>query len=80
MNESSLSSAELSNRNTEVERAIQHVDWILEHPAFSDWIKHALRTAIERDPVSVANDVELLKHVLHAWTSAQLDNRRGWHD
>jgi hypothetical protein len=74
-----LSPAALRAGEAAVLRAIQHIDWILEHPAFSDWIKNALRTAMERDPVSVANDVELLRHVLHAWTFARIEYPGGRH-
>ena len=51
-----------------VSHAARHVDWTLAHSAFSGWLKTALRTALELYPVSVANDVEILRHLLHAWT------------
>ena len=44
----------------------------LTHPALSGWLKDALRSALERDPLAVANDVELLSHLLRPWTEAHL--------
>ncbi|MGC8518521.1 MAG: hypothetical protein ACP5P4_08330 [Steroidobacteraceae bacterium] len=44
----------------------------LAHPAFSGWLKDALRSALTRDPLALANDLELLGHLLHPWTEAHL--------
>ena len=44
----------------------------LAHPALSEWLKDALRSALGRDPLAVANDVELLGHLLRTWTEAHL--------
>jgi hypothetical protein len=40
---------------------------ILDDPAASDWIKGALRTALERDPVDALNDA--------LWLAATLEER-----
>ena len=40
------------------------VEWLLRHPGTSAWLKQALVTAKGRDPVSIANDVEVLRHLL----------------
>ena len=37
---------------------------IMNDPAASFWIKHALRSALDRDPVDAANDAEVLARVL----------------
>jgi hypothetical protein len=37
---------------------------ILEDPAASDWLKAALRSALERDPVDALNDALLLAATL----------------
>jgi len=37
---------------------------ILSDPCASFWIKNALRSALERDPVDALNDAELLVNVL----------------
>ncbi len=42
------------------------IDDILNDPEASDWLKHALRSALERDPVDAANDAEILAQVLEA--------------
>jgi hypothetical protein len=49
----SLNSAEMS----EIER-------VLADPAASYWLKFALRSALERDPVDAANDAEVLACLL----------------
>lgn len=42
------------------------------HPAFSNWLKQALHTALDRDPVMLANDLELLGHLLRPWSEARM--------
>ncbi|MDA8349455.1 MAG: hypothetical protein M0038_11745 [Pseudomonadota bacterium] len=44
----------------------------LAHPAFSEWLKDSLRSALGRDPLALANDLELLGHLLRPWTEAHL--------
>jgi len=43
-------------------------DWtpeeVLADPTASDWLKNALRSAIERDPVDAADDAEALAQLL----------------
>ena len=51
-------------------RSEEHIRSALAHPAFSDWLKSALRGAISRDPLVVANDLELLTHLLRPWAEA----------
>lgn len=36
----------------------------LADPCASDWLKQALRTALDRDPVDAANDAEALASML----------------
>jgi serine/threonine protein kinase len=54
----------------EIERRIA---WILAHPGISERLKDALSKALDRDPIDVANDVELLIHLLRPWTTARID-------
>lgn len=44
----------------------------LADPTTSSWLKHALLTAVGRDPVDAANDAELLASLLAARCSAHL--------
>jgi hypothetical protein len=46
---------------------------ILDDPAASDWLKEALRTALERDPVDALNDALVLAGVLEARLRVVLD-------
>ncbi|MGC8522164.1 MAG: hypothetical protein ACP5PN_09960 [Steroidobacteraceae bacterium] len=56
----------------DVLRSEEHIRSALAHPAFSDWLKSALRGALDRDPLVVANDLELLMHLLRPWAEARL--------
>lgn len=51
------------------ERRIAHA---LGHPAFSEWLKQALRSALARDPIALGNDLELLEHLLRPWVAARI--------
>jgi hypothetical protein len=46
---------------------------ILDDPAASDWLKGALRTALERDPVDALNDALVLAATLEERLRAVLD-------
>lgn len=46
------------------------IDWILAHPGMSVWLKEALRAALERDPVDILNDLEILDYLLRARSDA----------
>lgn len=49
------------------------IAWVLAHPAMSDWLKQALRTAQELDPIELRNDVELLRHLIDPRSKAQIE-------
>ena len=40
------------------------IEGVLADPAASVWLKNALRSALERDPVDAANDAEMLLRLL----------------
>ena len=42
------------------------VDFILNHPDMSPWLKDALAAAVDRDPSAVLNDLEILNFVFRA--------------
>ena len=46
---------------------------ILQDPSASDWLKGALRTALERDPVDALNDALALAGVLEEKLRTALD-------
>jgi hypothetical protein len=56
------------------------ITWIESHPAFSGWLKDALRSAVARNPVEVINDLEILGHLLRGWASASIELQRGISD
>jgi hypothetical protein len=41
-----------------------NVERILLDPSFSNWLKDALRSALECDPIVVANEADVLRAVL----------------
>ena len=53
-------SADSESRN----RALPEIAAVLEDPAASFWLKAAIRSALDRDPVDAANDAELLSRLL----------------
>lgn len=42
------------------------VDFVLNHSDMSPWLKNALATGVDRDPVAVLNDLEILNFVFRA--------------
>ncbi|WP_010545825.1 hypothetical protein [Sphingomonas elodea] len=45
--------------------AIEHrIAWVLAHPGTSAWLRSALEAALREDPVTITNDVEMLRHLL----------------
>lgn len=60
-------------RSAVLRQSERNIEWILGHPGFSDWLKISLRTALTREAIAVANDLEILNHLLRAWTLARMD-------
>jgi hypothetical protein len=54
----------------ELRDAEQRIAWVLEHPGMSSWLKNALRTALDCDPVQIVNDLEILRTLLPPRTDA----------
>lgn len=42
----------------------RRIAWVLVHPGTSPWLHAALQTAMAQDPIGIANDVEMLRHLL----------------
>ena len=61
-----------SRHDIEEMDAERRIHRALAHPAFSDWLKSALRSALECEPLRLANDLELLGHLLRPWSEARL--------
>ena len=77
-----MSNAE--QRVSEFQEAERRIAWILEHEGVNAWLKNALRTALESDPIDVLNDLELLRVLLTPRADAlirmQLDSLNGIDD
>jgi len=48
-----------------LKEADDRISYVLAHPGMSPWLKQALRTALECDPTTVLNDLEILNTILH---------------
>jgi hypothetical protein len=46
------------------EHELPTIEEVLRDPSASSWLKAALRSALERDPVDAANDAEVLARLL----------------
>ncbi|KQR51510.1 hypothetical protein [Brevundimonas sp. Leaf168] len=42
------------------------IDFVLNHPGMSPWLKNALASALDVDPSAVLNDLEILNFVFRA--------------
>ena len=49
------------------------IEWVLNHPHMSDWLKAALRSANGLDPVAIQNDIEMLKHLITLRANAEVE-------
>jgi hypothetical protein len=49
------------------------IAWVLDHPQMSGWIKQAIRSADGLDPVSLQNDVEILRELITSRAQLQIE-------
>ncbi|MDH6257548.1 hypothetical protein [Bradyrhizobium sp. BR13661] len=56
-----------------LKRAMEDIAWILNNPATSPWLRRAIVGATQNDPISVLNDLEILKDVLVRWANANIE-------
>ncbi len=52
------------------------IAWVMEHPQMSDWLKDAVRTALDRDPVDLLSDLEMLEILLRPRAQIRIDALR----
>lgn len=57
----------MNDRDLDLNKAHQQIDWVLHHPDMSLWLKTTLKAALQRDPIAVSNDLELLNCLLRPW-------------
>ncbi len=67
MSQSKVSTKEIDKR----------ISWVLEHPTMSGWLKDALNSALDRNPIDVLNDLEVLNHLLRARSDVLLRQTYG---
>jgi len=51
------------------------IEWVLNHPHMSDWLKAALRSAQGLDPTAIQNDIEMLRHLITLRANAEVEIR-----
>lgn len=56
-----------------LQMAEERIDWILSHPDSSGWLKNTLRTARDRNPIDVLNDLEIANTLIKSRTYALVD-------
>ena len=42
----------------------EQISFVLAHPGMSVWLKNALSTALDRDPIAILNELEVLTQIL----------------
>ncbi|MBN8977380.1 MAG: hypothetical protein J0I08_12965 [Rhizobiales bacterium] len=67
MSQSKVSTKEIDKR----------ISWVLEHRTMSRWLKDALNSALDRNPIDLLNDLEILNHLLRARSSVLLRQTSG---
>lgn len=50
-----------------------HIRQLLDSPNVSDWLKTALRAADGHDPVTLHNEIEILRHVIARIVQSEID-------
>ena len=64
-----------SSRADAVSEAERQIAWVLAHPGMSDWLKDALKSAADRDPVHLLNDLDILGLLLRTKSQAIIDDQ-----
>lgn len=62
--EAGLTPRTLPEPEVEIAAIERRIAWVLAHPGTSPWLRAALEAALTQDPVAVANDVEMMRHLL----------------
>jgi hypothetical protein len=62
----------MTQNNSAPTTSREQMDWVLSSPHMSAWLKNALSTARDRDPVTVLTDLEILNQVLRTWGNARI--------
>lgn len=67
----------LPEPEVEIAAIERRIGWVLGHPGTSPWLRAALEAALAEDPVAIANDVEMLRHLLLPRSTAHAILRSG---
>lgn len=58
----------MNNENTDgIDIAEKRINFILSNPDISPWLRETVKSALDRDPIEVLNDIEILNHSLRYW-------------
>ena len=50
----------------------ERIEWALDHPGLSSWLKDALRNARDQDPSVLTTEVELLRSLILPWAQSRV--------
>lgn len=64
-------------RSPAQKRAMDDIGWLLNNPATSPWLRRAIVGAIQGEPITVLNELEILKDVLVRWANANIEDKLG---
>lgn len=53
-----------SDAQEKLRHAEERISFVLTHPGISPWLRDTVKRALERDPVDVLNDMEILDNAL----------------
>ncbi|MBN9015341.1 MAG: hypothetical protein J0H25_20450 [Rhizobiales bacterium] len=51
----------------------EQIDWVLARKDVSPWLKETLRTARNRDPIEILNDLEILNYLLRSRSDVRIE-------
>lgn len=54
----------VGTRSADLEMIDTRIHWVLEHPDMSPWLKSALRSALDENPVDLTNDLQILANLI----------------
>jgi hypothetical protein len=59
-------------QNPALIKSNEQIDWVMSRPGMSSWLKTAVATARDRDPIDVLSDLEILNQLLRTWCKTRV--------
>ncbi len=61
-----------ADNDRDLAQADRNIEWIIDHPGTSDWVRQSLKAARGSDPGEVLVGIELLAHLLKPRAESQI--------